>query len=106
MKTFLAEAHPAKETIGLTGTPEQVAARAAKAYRVYLQEGRRRAGLPASIHSAPVYLMDPRAASTGSSRYGLPPEEIAGRSRTRWKAKPLGPFARDAVAATGRLVLS
>ena len=75
LKTYLQnEAFP-EGTIGLTGTPEQVAA-AAKAYRVFY----RKAGTGEDYtvdHASLVYLMDPKGRYDRVIANGTSPEETA-----------------------------
>ena len=62
-------------TIGLTGTPAQVAV-AAKAYRVFYEK----AGTGADYlmnHSTPTYLMDPKGRFQRVLPFGIGPDEIA-----------------------------
>lgn len=64
-----------KGTIGLTGTPEQVAA-AAKAYRVFYEK----AGTGSDYlinHSTPTYLMDPKGRFNRVLPFGIGPDEVA-----------------------------
>ncbi|MFZ5668228.1 MAG: SCO family protein [Pseudomonadota bacterium] len=66
-------------TIGLTGSPEQVAA-AARAYRVFHEK--RGEGPDYQInHSTAVYLMDPRGRFERVLAYGLTPEQMADQIR-------------------------
>lgn len=58
LKVYLAQPDFPRGSIGLTGTPAQVAA-AAKAYRVYYQKAPRKDGGYDMDHSAAIYLMDP-----------------------------------------------
>lgn len=67
-------------TVGLTGTPEQVAA-AAKAYRVvYEKAGEGDAYLV--NHSTAIYLMDPKGRFKRVLAYGMTPEQMADQIRT------------------------
>jgi protein SCO1/2 len=64
-----------KGTIGLTGTPEQVAV-AAKAYRVFYEK----AGTGSDYlvnHSTPTYLMDPKGRFNRVLPFGIGPDEVA-----------------------------
>ena len=75
LKTYLdADGFP-KGIIGLTGTPEQVAA-AAKAYRVYFKKNGEGADYLID-HSTAAYLMDPRGRFDRVIPFGVSPEEIA-----------------------------
>lgn len=75
VKTYLSAGPFAKGTIGLTGTPAQVAA-VAKAYHVFYQK--RGEGPDYAIdHSTPTYLMDPKGRFSRIIPYNLPPEELA-----------------------------
>jgi protein SCO1 len=63
-----------KSTLGLTGTPEQVAA-VAKAYRVYFEKSG--TGPDYLInHSTAAYIMDPKGRFARVLPYGISPEEI------------------------------
>ena len=75
LKTYLSNDSFPKGTIGLTGTPDQVAA-AAKAYRVYYQK----AGTGSDYlvnHSTAAYLMDPKGRFARVIPFGIGPDEIA-----------------------------
>ncbi|EJL27789.1 SCO1/SenC/PrrC protein [Caulobacter sp. AP07] len=75
MKTYLSGDYLPRNTLGLTGTPEQAAA-AAKAYRVYAKKVGD--GPDYSMdHSTAVYLVDPKGRFDRVIAYNLPPEEIA-----------------------------
>ena len=75
LKAYLAGAAFPTATIGLTGTPEQVAA-ATKAYHVYYRKNG--AGPDYLVdHSTPAYLMDPQGRFDRILPYGISPEEIA-----------------------------
>lgn len=75
LKSYLSNEVFPKGTIGLTGTPEQVAA-AAKAYRVYYKKnGEGDAYLV--DHSTAAYLMNPKGQFDRVLPYGIGPEEIA-----------------------------
>lgn len=66
-------------TLGLTGTPEQVAA-AAKAYRVVYEK----AGTGPDYlvnHSTAIYLMDPKGRFRRVLSYGMTPEQVADQIR-------------------------
>ena len=75
LKTYLSGGAFPKGTVGLTGTPVQVAA-AAKAYHAFFQkEG---TGADYSVqHVSAVYLMDPKGRFNRVVAFGLGPEEIA-----------------------------
>ena len=75
LKAYLADPAFPKGTIGLTGTPDQVAA-AARAYRVYY----RKAGEGEAYlvdHSTAAYLMDPRGRFDRILPFGITPDEAA-----------------------------
>ena len=75
LKSYLSNEVFPKGTIGLTGTPEQVAA-AVKAYRVYYKKnGEGDAYLV--DHSTAAYLMNPKGQFDRVLPYGIGPEEIA-----------------------------
>lgn len=77
MKAYVSADYVPKTTLGLTGTPQQVAA-AAKAYRVYFAK----VGDGPSYtidHSTAIYLMDPKGRFSTVIPYNLPPEDIARR---------------------------
>jgi len=75
LKTYLTSPVFPKNTIGLTGTPEQIAA-VAKAYRVfYSKEGDGPDYLMA--HQSIIYLMDPDGELDRPLTHGLTPDEIA-----------------------------
>jgi protein SCO1/2 len=73
LKSYLSSAAFPRGTIGLTGTPDQIAA-VAKAYGVYYQkEG---AGSGYSVdHSSAIYLMNPKGQFDGVIAFGLSPDE-------------------------------
>lgn len=77
MKAYLSADYVPKTTLGLTGTPQQVAA-AAKAYRVYYAKVGDGPGYTVD-HSTAIYLMDPKGRFTTVIPYNLPPEDIARR---------------------------
>jgi protein SCO1/2 len=80
VKAYLAsEAFP-KGVIGLTGTPEQVAA-AAKAYRVYYAKNGEGEDYVVD-HSTFTYLMNPKGEFAALIPHGLPPADVAARIRT------------------------
>jgi protein SCO1/2 len=75
LKSYLSNEVFPKGTIGLTGTPEQVAA-AAKAYRVYYKKnGEGDAYLV--DHSTAAYLMNPKGQFDRVLPFGIGPEELA-----------------------------
>ena len=79
LKTFLSGPTLPKNIVGLTGTPQQVAA-AAKAYRAYYKQVGE--GQDYSVdHSTAIYLMDPKGRFNKVIAYNLPPEEIARQIR-------------------------
>lgn len=59
MKVYLAQPDFPRGSLGLTGTPAQVAA-IARVYRVFYQKAPRKDGGYDMDHSAAIYLMDPR----------------------------------------------
>ncbi|WP_332765864.1 SCO family protein [Phenylobacterium sp.] len=75
LKTYLAGAAFPKGTIGLTGTPQQVAV-AAKAYHAYYRKNGEGPDYLVD-HSTPAYLMDPKGRFDRILPYGITPEEIA-----------------------------
>ncbi|MDB5454511.1 MAG: electron transport protein SCO1/SenC [Caulobacter sp.] len=75
MKAYLAAGGYPASTLGLTGTPEQVAA-AAKAYRVYYQKAGDGDAYLVN-HSSTVYLMDPKGRFDRPLAYGLTPDQMA-----------------------------
>jgi protein SCO1 len=75
LKTYLGADGFPKGIIGLTGTPEQVAA-AAKAYRVYFKKNGEGADYLVD-HSTAAYLMDPKGRFDRAIPFGVSPEEIA-----------------------------
>jgi protein SCO1/2 len=77
MKAYLSADYVPKSTLGLTGTPQQVAA-AAKAYRVYYAKVGDGPGYTID-HSTAIYLMDPKGRFRTVIPYNLPPEDIARR---------------------------
>jgi protein SCO1/2 len=74
MKAYLAAGGYPASTLGLTGTPEQVAA-AAKAYRVYYQKAGEGEGYLVN-HSSTVYLMNPKGRFDRPLAYGLTPDQM------------------------------
>ena len=75
LKTYLSNEVFPQGTIGLTGSPEQVAA-AAKAYRVYYKKNGEGDGYLVD-HSTAAYLMNPKGRYDRVLPFGISPEEIA-----------------------------
>lgn len=75
LKTYLDNAAFPKGTIGLTGTPEQVAAMA-KAYRVFYEKNGEGPDYLMN-HSTATYLMDPKGRFARVLPFGISPDEIA-----------------------------
>lgn len=75
LKAYLSADSFPKGTVGLTGSPEQVAA-IAKAYHVYYAADGDEDGYLVS-HSTPTYLMNPKGGFNRVIPYNLPPEEVA-----------------------------
>lgn len=75
MKAYLSNDAFPKGVIGLTGTPEQVAA-AAKAYRVFHEKSGEGPGYVIN-HSTAAYLMDRKGRFNRVLAYGLGPDETA-----------------------------
>ncbi|MBO9707276.1 MAG: SCO family protein [Caulobacter sp.] len=75
LKAYLSADYLPRNTLGLTGTPAQVAA-AAKAYRVYYKKAGEGPGYTMD-HSTVVYLVDPKGRFVKPIAYGTPPDEIA-----------------------------
>jgi protein SCO1/2 len=75
MKTYLSIPAFPRNTIGLTGTPAQVAA-AAKAYRVYYQKEGQGEGYTMA-HSSIVYLMNPAGKFASALTESQTPSEVA-----------------------------
>ncbi len=83
LKEFVSNFHPS--IIGLTGTPEQIAA-VAKAYRVYYARARTEGEEEDDQyylmnHSAVVYLIDPDGKFIAHFAHTDPPEQIAAKIR-------------------------
>ncbi len=73
MKDYLSTASFPHGTIGLTGTPQQVA-KAAGAYKVYYQKSG--SGADYSVdHSAVIYLMNPKGQFDRAVAFGLTPQQ-------------------------------
>jgi protein SCO1/2 len=79
VKDFLSGDNLPKNILGLTGTPEQVAA-SAKAYRVYYKVAGEGADYTVD-HSTAIYLMDPKGRFDKVIAYNVPPDEIARQIR-------------------------
>lgn len=75
IKSYLSSPAYPQGVIGLTGTPEQVAA-AAKAYRVYYKKNGEGTSYLVD-HSTPTYLMNPQGGFDRILPYAISPEEIA-----------------------------
>ncbi|WP_426032420.1 SCO family protein [Caulobacter sp. DWP3-1-3b2] len=75
MKAYLSADYLPRNTLGLTGTPEQTAA-AAKAYRVYSKKVGDGPDYTVD-HTTVIYLVDPKGRFVKPLAYGLSPEEIA-----------------------------
>jgi protein SCO1/2 len=73
LKDYLSSAAFPRHTIGLTGTPDQIAA-IALAYGVFYQKEGSGAGY-AVDHSSAIYLMNPDGAYDSVIAFGLTPEE-------------------------------
>lgn len=75
LKTYLSSPAFPRNAVGLTGSPDQVAA-AAKAYKAYYQKSG--TGADYSVdHSAYAYLMNPKGRYDRLLAQNLTPEEIA-----------------------------
>src|SRR5947207_2421757 len=74
LKAYLSSAAFPRRTIGLTGSPAQVAA-AAKAYKVYYQKSGNGPDYTVD-HSTLTYLIDPRGRFRRLIAYGLTPDEV------------------------------
>lgn len=75
MKDYLSAMEMPVKTIGMTGTPEQVAA-AAKAYRAYYKKNGEGEGYLVD-HSTAVYLMNPEGQFDRVLAYGMTPDQMA-----------------------------
>lgn len=80
VKAYLAAQNLRAGTIGLTGSPGQVAA-AAKAYRVYYQQVGEGDGYTVN-HSTAAYLMDPKGRFDRVFGYGMTPDQMADQIAT------------------------
>ena len=67
--------------VGLSGTPDQVAA-AAKAYRVYYAKHPKAGGEYDMDHSSVIYVMDPRGRFVANFTHETAPDTIAAKLRT------------------------
>jgi protein SCO1/2 len=88
MKTYLSTPAFPKGTIGLTGTPAQVAA-AAKAYRVYYQKDGAGDGYSVA-HSSVVYLMNPAGKFDRALTESQTPSEVAAQIGQAMASGPKG----------------
>lgn len=77
---YVGRFHP--RMIGLTGTPEQVAA-AARAYRVYYDKVEQEGGHYTMDHSTFLYLLGPDGRTLEVLSHGTSPDELADRIRDR-----------------------
>ena len=75
LKTYVENDAFPRDTLGLTGTPEQVKA-VAKAYRVYFQKNGEGEDYLVD-HSTVAYLMDPKGRFVRPLAYGTAPAEMA-----------------------------
>ncbi|MDG2521400.1 SCO family protein [Caulobacter segnis] len=75
MKDYLEAMDLPVKTIGMTGTPEQVAA-AAKAYRAYYKKNGEGEGYLVD-HSTAIYLMNPQGQFDRVLAYGMTPDQMA-----------------------------
>lgn len=75
LKAYLSADSFPKGTLGLTGSPEQVAA-IAKAYHVFYEKAGEGDDYLVN-HSTPTYLMDPKGNFNRVIPYNLPPDEVA-----------------------------
>lgn len=78
MKDYLGSFDP--RILGLTGTPEQIAA-VAKAFRVYAKKVAQKDGEYTMDHTAMVYLMDSKGRFVGGFNLKRPPAEAAAEFR-------------------------
>ena len=79
IKEWLDANQPPAGTLGLTGTPEQVAT-AARAYRVVYSKAGEGPDYLVN-HSTAIYLMDPKGRFTRVLAYGMTPEQMADQIR-------------------------
>lgn len=81
MKAYLNAQGLGANTVGLTGTPGQIAA-AAQVYRAYYAvEGE--GDDTAVSHANTIYLMDPKGRYAAALHYDLPPDKLAGEIREK-----------------------
>jgi protein SCO1/2 len=77
LKLYLSNSAFPKGTVGLTGSPAQVAV-AAKAYHAFFQK--QGSGTDYEVqHGSAVYLMDPQGRFNRVVAFGLSPDEVAGQ---------------------------
>ena len=76
LKVYLSQPDFPKGSLGLTGTPAQVAA-IAKAYRAYYQKVPRQGGGYDMDHSAAIYLMNPKGQFVTPLSESLGPQGLA-----------------------------
>ena len=76
LKVYLSQPDFPRGSLGLTGTPAQVA-QIARAYRVYYQKVPRGGGAYDMDHSAAIYLMDPQGRFVMPLQESLGPQAIA-----------------------------
>jgi protein SCO1 len=77
LKTYLSSPVFPKNTVGLTGTPAQIAQVAKAYYAIYQKDG---TGPNYTVdHSTVIYLMDPSGRFVRPIADGLTPEEVAGQ---------------------------
>ncbi len=86
LKTYLSSPMFPKGSVGLTGTPDQVAA-ATRAYRAYAQKDGEGADYVIN-HTSAVYLMDPKGRFDRVLAYSLTPDEIARQITTAMREGP------------------
>ena len=94
LAAYLANTAYPRATLGLTGTPDQVAV-AARAYHAYYQKAADGTGYTVN-HSTITYLMSPRGKFVCVIPYGVSPETLARMIGTAMKQ---GPGAQDCGAA-------
>ncbi|MET0337948.1 MAG: SCO family protein [Caulobacter sp.] len=75
MKDYLGAMEMPVKTVGMTGTPEQIAA-AAKAYRAYYKKNGEGEGYLVD-HSTAIYLMNPQGGFDRVLAYGMTPDQMA-----------------------------
>jgi protein SCO1/2 len=85
MQAYLEGQNLRPGTLGLTGTPEQVAA-VAKAYRVYFEKAGEGEGYTVN-HTTTAYLMDPQGRFDRPLGYGMTPEQMADQISQAMRAK-------------------